>query len=615
MTDVTMILRHLTFTSPVKQPATVEFQAGFNLIYGASNTGKSSILDAIDFMFGRASALKEIPEHSGYAEIFLGLEFSDGSLATIRRSIDGGDYDLFEGLHQAFPDDIDPITLKAKGSTKKYDSLSDYLMKKIGLYDKFLKRNARNQKERLTIRTLLPLFFVNETNIQKEISPFRTPQYTKETMEISRLKLLLTGVDDSALKDAEVSERETISRTARVSMLEEMIEELNTKIEDAFPNNETKMELEEQIDRLEGSIESFNAELAQAEQSYAELVAEKSKRQQDFYRDNERLAEIADMIGRFSLLLDHYESDLERLEGVIEAGSLFSVLTAASCPLCGASKDDQNTDHLCDANSDAVVEAAIAERQKITLLKRDLVATLSQLEDEHRTIESSLPKTRELLEISSGKVDDAKPELKQRRTTFADLYREQSSVEKAIELLDSLGDLEARLEEALNVPEKPETVAGNRVPTVALFDLAKCIKSVLNAWGLPNTDSVHFDPETTDIVLNGKHRVGNGKGHRSITHAAVTTGFANYLHDQNLPSLGFVVLDSPLLAYEEPDEIDEVTGTDLNQKCFDYLNILNSVQSLVFENRKSIPSNLEDYDSVTHFTKSETSGRYGFFPR
>ena len=63
-----MQLRHLTFTGPSKDPAHIEFTSGLNLIYGPSQTGKSSIFDSIHFVLRRdhnQKALYEIPQHEG----------------------------------------------------------------------------------------------------------------------------------------------------------------------------------------------------------------------------------------------------------------------------------------------------------------------------------------------------------------------------------------------------------------------------------------------------------------------------------------------------------------------------------------------------------------------
>ncbi|WP_152412050.1 ATP-binding protein, partial [Halomonas sp. HAL1] len=71
-----MEIRFIVFVGPIKKSAELEFGSGLNLIYGPSNTGKSSVLDGIDFMLGAESPLKELPEHEGYDQVILGVEFS-----------------------------------------------------------------------------------------------------------------------------------------------------------------------------------------------------------------------------------------------------------------------------------------------------------------------------------------------------------------------------------------------------------------------------------------------------------------------------------------------------------------------------------------------------------
>lgn len=55
-------LRFLSFFGPQKPPAAITFGPGLNVLYGASNTGKSFIVEAIDFMLGGKPPLRDIPE-------------------------------------------------------------------------------------------------------------------------------------------------------------------------------------------------------------------------------------------------------------------------------------------------------------------------------------------------------------------------------------------------------------------------------------------------------------------------------------------------------------------------------------------------------------------------
>ena len=66
-------LRSLGFFGPQKPRAVVTFGPGMNVVYGASNAGKSFIVEAIDFMLGGGQALRDIPERVGYDRVLLGL--------------------------------------------------------------------------------------------------------------------------------------------------------------------------------------------------------------------------------------------------------------------------------------------------------------------------------------------------------------------------------------------------------------------------------------------------------------------------------------------------------------------------------------------------------------
>ncbi len=185
-----------------------------------------------------------------------------------------------------------------------------------------------------------------------------------------------------------------------------------------------------------------------------------------------------------------------------------------------------------------------------------------------------------------------------------------------MEMFEQLEKLKSK-KEALekSMPEAKGSEPGETaLPTKATNDLAQYLKGLLNEWHLANSDTVHFDKETGDFVIDGKHRISNGKGYRAITHAAATLALMKFCEERRQDHPGFVLLDSPLLAYEEPDnEEDDLTGTDVNKRFFDCLNSWKSRQIIIFENRKSIPAEYAEGEQIVHFTKNET-GRYGFFP-
>ena len=64
------------------------FTSGLNILWGSSDTGKTFLVQAIDFMLGASAKLRDIPERVGYDRILLGITTAAGTDYTLQRSID-----------------------------------------------------------------------------------------------------------------------------------------------------------------------------------------------------------------------------------------------------------------------------------------------------------------------------------------------------------------------------------------------------------------------------------------------------------------------------------------------------------------------------------------------
>jgi len=162
-------LMFLGFFGPQKEAATVAFGPGLNVLYGASNTGKSFIVEAIDFMLGGKPPLRDIPERVGYDLVLLGLENLNGEAFTLWRSMDGGGFRLYEGLHRTPPStDIPSKQLDEQHSEKNGDNLSSFLLGLCGLSAKRVRKNSRNETNSLSFRNIARLMIVNEKGSMRE---------------------------------------------------------------------------------------------------------------------------------------------------------------------------------------------------------------------------------------------------------------------------------------------------------------------------------------------------------------------------------------------------------------------------------------------------------------
>lgn len=616
MTVNRLILRHIAFTGPKEETAHLAFNSGLNVIHGASETGKSFLVESIDFMLGSSKALRDIPERVGYETIFLGIEESNGALFTLERATAGGGFRCYEGLHTARPKDVVATTLGPRHNPTNHENVSMFLLEKIGLAGKRIRKNARGETNTLSFRNLAHLCLISEGEIQGERSPIETGQHISRTLEFSVFKLLLTGIDDSAIEPEEAQRTKRLSRTAKIEVIDDLIVENRQRLAGLVGEDDDDNDLSDQLQRLDQTLDLEKDLLDQSEQEYRAISSRRNEARRALEEARERRAEISELLKRFKLLDNHYQSDLVRLEGIRESGALVSVLDDHTCPLCGSEPNEQHLDGDCDGNVEAVIQAADAEVEKIKKLRDELADTVSQLNAEAQEYETLTPKLGEQLELAVGELQEVNPELKSQRAAYTELLNRRSSVEAALHTLTTISELEERRAE---LEESPATSPSQNEPASdlslsTLNSFSKVYEEVLRGWNFPDADRVYFDQTSRDFVISGKPRGARGKGMRALSYAAFTVSLLEFTKRNALCHPGFAVLDTPLLAYREPDgDDDDLTGTDVHQRFYQQLNQISDRQIIILENVDP-PSDIQSGGQSAFFSKNPRAGRYGFFP-
>lgn len=609
-------LRFLGFFGPQKQPATVTFGPGLSVIYGASNTGKSFIVEAIDFMLGGKPPLRDIPERVGYDLILLGLETLDGRSFTLWRSIDGGSFRLYDDLHQAPPaTEIPYRQLDEQHSDRSDENLSSFLLNLCGLGGKRVRRNSRNETNSLSFRNIARLMIVNETEITQQNSPLFDGNPIANTPNLATFKLLLTGADDSALVASNKREPEELSREAQLHLLDQLLGDYRERLKEL---TKSPKELEEQLEKIDTSLRQQAAQVNTTEAQFQEAAGKRRKLRKKLEESRERRAEVGAMLERFSLLDKHYASDIERLRAIEEGGTLFNVLGSGHCPLCGAAPAHHRADAECNGNIDAVVQAARKEIAKIDVLRTELAKTVRNLERESASFDRRMPAVlRELESISEAVEELIAPRLSTLRKSYSDFADKRAEVREALALYATVQDMERRRTdlEGGAEDEKAGVLANTDIPTTVTHSFAKAVEGILTDWHFPEAGDVYFDSKARDLVIAGKSRSAFGKGLRAITHAAFTLGLLAFCRARQTPHTGFVVLDSPLLAYREPDGTeDDLTGTDLQEQFYAYLEALPADTQVIVVENTNPPDAIMNRDQSLMFGKNPHHGRYGLFP-
>lgn len=132
-------IRRLSLTGAGLKPAEVTFRPGLNVISGPSDTGKTFILQCIDYVLGAQNPPDELPEAEGYQKLVLEINaVSNGSRYVLDRALRGGDITI------THPDGKTE-EVRGQHAANRSDTVSHFLLLLSGLSEKYIRTNSRGK--------------------------------------------------------------------------------------------------------------------------------------------------------------------------------------------------------------------------------------------------------------------------------------------------------------------------------------------------------------------------------------------------------------------------------------------------------------------------------------
>jgi hypothetical protein len=612
MTNATLCINRLSYLGPNKPTVHVGLKPGLNIICGASETGKSFVVETIDFMLGGSSELRQLPERAGYDRAVIQITLSDDKKFTFQRSLDGGGFLWRVGHHDQL--ETTDEALKPTHNSDRDDNLSQRILSLLGWSDHRLRKDAQAATVSFTIRHLAYLSIVNETRIFDTASPVLSENKVSNTVEKSAFKFVLTGVDDSAL----VAVREARDSHARLvthrNALAALIEERQAKL----PPEEQIAQSRERLGRLQLRISSIGEDVVDDEQRHASASDRFRLLERFVQTSRRRKGEIDGLLQRFALLDQHYESDLSRLEAIAESGAVFKTLHPGPCPFCGAPPEAQVHERSCDVDPDQIAAAARAEIERIGVLRAGLVETKQRLSTEGQQISVRTDRAAEEQRQVFRQAQELAGILRERRRGIGDLDREAQQLRLQLKDTDVQEELKAelaRMNEAVTTSEEQVTgTPRGALPPSETTEFAAEVEAILQAWDFPEAGRVAWEESRMDVTIGARRRGDQGKGLRAITCSAFLLGLLKRCLAKARPHLGLLVLDSPLLAYWKPEgQADDLRGTRVDECFYRWMDTLPPNNQVVVIENRPLPDWVSGVAHVIHFTKNRASDRYGLF--
>ena len=601
---MTISLHTLAVTGTGKDPAFLELNGKSHLVFGPTDTGKSYVVECLRYCLGGDLRPKDVGFSNGYTQISLQIALDKGDKFTIFRNFYDDSEAIYLGFHINQP----------QGGIERLDAKISELVpvwsKGLGKRIFFKTGKLRN----LTAGDLRRISIFDEIETLDN-NPFEGSDTNLKAGNKSSLALVLTGTDDSQMVLPPSTDQRNIAK-GHAEAIEEQISSLLSEV----PEGMTKLDAEEGLAKLALQINAINQYLQGHAEELNQLKIERAKVERENQIIAQNISALSEARNRFLLLDKKYLSDLERLQALGTAAAVMTGFESRPCPLCLTDIQHQRRHNEQNQHFPILRQAALAESDKVFELRKGLKVALEDVTEdihEHRALfEHSKAKIQENLRYQEILLSPQSPNFS---IGLPALLERKGELAVALSYLDRIELLRIRITEMKIRAKRTKQVIQRDVSQSAI-NLCKRIKELLDDWGVPDVNSVHFDESESDIQINQRKRTSYGKGKRGIFLTAYMIALMELAIHYDFPHLGFIVIDSPVVTYKDPKhaintDAAELLDVGVKDRFYAWLaNRSESGQVIILENEEP-NDQLKSKLTVTEFVGQEIAkGRPGFFP-
>ncbi len=507
----------------------VQFHDGANVIAGPILTGKSSVLEILNYACGKRTPLK-YPEIKKCSEVLVEISVN-GSLFTIQRSLKNSSASatMHFGTIDALTSDekLESMELLAAPNPRSnLPSISSELLNRLGIGAVKIK-NAPKQEasdtDAFSIRDLFSLLFVDQNRMG--ISPSFFEDKPNKAIKWHAAFQIVHGLYDEQSALLAKALADSLKEQERLKSSLEAAQKFLTDMD--VPDIETAelqiREIQKYADRLKQQIQEHKtAEIERLGEHY-ELITKRDSVYLEYRKNQAGEEELTRTLSQLGRLQVQYEREQRQLKFLIESNKLISKIPITKCPSCFQKLSHEGSDgnhcHLCHQDLQEREDVKGAERQLKALVRRinDLDSYVSELDKEKKAHEkrntsllkaikdtdSSIaaikastvfPKDEALLQMSH-QMYEAEHRMSRLREHIA--YRKKAQGEGS-----NLLSIEARINDLRNRQEARKAKRPKNDDVIA--KLSNHFAEILNQFHFPYpADDARLDPQTYLPLVRG----------------------------------------------------------------------------------------------------------------
>lgn len=539
----------------------VIFSEGLNVVWGDMDSGKSSILNLVDYCFGGSNDLLRYAEISANARIVYLQVDLNGTRVTIERDLidPSGAVRVFSGEYSEIGE-LFPRLMSASPSEKMPDGwLSDFVLECLNIPRVKIKQSKRDEAsaDRLSIRDLFKLMYLRQTRVGSDnLLDYANPVLFNKNIEIQKF---VYNVHNEALTTlrGELSEIAAERKTlvTERDAVQHFLRSVNIAITNQGDESEKQLALkDEELQYLDSTIQSLKNDFKLSSSVATELKAQLVELRHRYERVLGEISEVDAKKANFVQLRSTYKLDLENLAvakyGRNILGESTGIHAAVACPLCetplaissaNIGSNDLAATTKSYKNRLAGVDEAIAQLlQRRLKLQEEAGAINSALNEQTARYDrdnfadvSGLLKSIEALESARGQLQ---AEIATLHNTAA-IRRRFQDLERSIQHRDATVD---RIKRSIKEIEDGATSLES-----VIDDLSRSLSALMHASGLRNVHGVYFDDKFTPHFRGLSYYRSTSGGVRTVLSIASFLARLEYIATKggNLPP--FLMIDTP----------------------------------------------------------------------
>jgi DNA repair exonuclease SbcCD ATPase subunit len=589
-----VIILRLIIRGAIKQYE-AKFEEGLNLIWGDMDSGKSSILNLIDYCLGGKNDDFLYGEMRANARVaFLEVDLN-GNVYTFERDIlsERSPIRVYSGVFEQRDRNF-PLMMTASSSDDSAPDgwVSDFILDNLGIAKVTIKESKYRDdadSDRLSFRDLMKLMYLKQTRVGSDaLLNYQSPPVFNKNVEIQKFVFNVYDGKLAALNSElsrETNDYNELEKNER--FIRKFLHDVKINIEGFDKTREEAETYQSKIAELDENLEELKSDFVLSSNIGATISAAIKDMRAELSRIDKDLLEADGQYANYAKLSNTYRFDLEALKLSKISRSIIAVKRPESerisCPLCQSkipitspSIADEDVEYQLKSlkNRNAGIQTILSdlrERQRSLGLRKEQL--IDSLKSASRSFDENQASSISPLLTSIQAIEDSRSHFK---VALAE-------VERNLSIYNKYADIGSKLEVKSLLIEKLrraiKIVKDGLIEIDWVIDeLSGLFASHIQKSGLQKVHGAYIDKKFVGHFRDISYYNTSSGGVRTITSIALFVTRLQYLlkHACNLPT--FLMIDTPgqnIGRHRTDDDNTELSDPKL------YENIFNQIVSVV----------------------------------